>query len=92
MIDRDAVSAERILGASPLETFSYYNGVDTPRSFFAGAIALLRGDNGAARKQLEQARDVFAAGVKETPNVAARIAFFVLTCPLLGDKELAIRE
>ena len=57
MIDRDAATAERILRESPLETFSYFNGVDTPRSFFAGEIALLRGDDATARKELEHARE-----------------------------------
>jgi tetratricopeptide (TPR) repeat protein len=92
MIDRDAAAADRILRASPLETLSYFNGVDTPRSFFAGAIALLRGDNGTARKELEHARDIFAAGVKETPNVADRHAFLGLACALLGEKQRAIME
>jgi hypothetical protein len=78
--------------ASPLDIFSYYNGVDTPRSFFAGQIALLRGDNKTARKELEHARDVFAASVKEAPEVAERHAFLGLTCAFLGEKDRAIKE
>jgi TolB-like protein/class 3 adenylate cyclase len=92
MIDRDAAAAERALLASPLDTFSYFNGVDTPRSFFAGEIALLRGDNATARAELEHARDLFAAYAKEAPDVAERHAFLGLVCALLGDKQRAISE
>jgi TolB-like protein/class 3 adenylate cyclase len=92
MIDRDAAAAERALLASPLDTFSYFNGVDTPRSFFAGEIALLRGDNATARAELEHARDIFAGYAKEAPDVAERHAFLGLVCALLGEKQRAISE
>jgi TolB-like protein/class 3 adenylate cyclase len=92
MIDRDAAAAERALLASPLDTFSYFNGVDTPRSFFAGEIAMLRGDNATARAELEHARDLFAAYAKEAPDVAERHAFLGLVCALLGEKQRAISE
>jgi TolB-like protein/class 3 adenylate cyclase/Flp pilus assembly protein TadD len=92
MIDRDTAAAERALLTSPLDTFSYFNGVDTPRSFFAGEIALLRGDNATARAELEHARDLFAAYAKEAPDVAERHAFLGLVCALLGDKQRAISE
>jgi TolB-like protein/class 3 adenylate cyclase/Flp pilus assembly protein TadD len=92
LIDRDVAAAERMLRASPLDNLSYYNAVDTPRSFFAGEIALLRGDNETARKELERARDIFAASVKEAPNVAERHAFLGLTCAFLGEKDRAIKE
>jgi TolB-like protein/class 3 adenylate cyclase len=92
MIDRDPAGAERALMASPLDTFSYFNGVDTPRSFFAGEIALLRGDNATARPELEHARDIFAAYAKEAPDVADRHAFLGLVCALLGEKQRAISE
>ncbi len=92
MIDRDAAAAEQALLASPLDTFSYFNGVDTPRSFFAGEIALLRGNTATGRKELEHARDIFSALVKEAPDVAERHAFLGLACALLGEKERAIQE
>ena len=92
MIDRDPAAAERALLASPLDTFSYFYGVDTPRSFFAGEIALLRGDTATGRKELEHARDIFAASVKEAPDVAERHGFLGLACALLGEKERAIQE
>jgi TolB-like protein/class 3 adenylate cyclase/Tfp pilus assembly protein PilF len=92
MIDRDTAAAERVLLASPLDTFSYFNGVDTPRSFFAGEIALLRGDNATARTELEQARDIFAAYGKQAADVPERHAFLGLVCALLGEKQRAISE
>jgi TolB-like protein len=92
LIDRDSATAERMLRESPLEAFSYFNAVDTPRSFFAAEIAMLRGDSATARKELEQARDFFAAAVKESPDVAERHAFLGMTCAFLGEKQRAIGE
>ena len=92
IIDRDPSAAEKTLLASPLETFSYFNEVDTPRSYFAGTIALLRGDQATAHKEFAKARDVFAASVKEAPDVPERHAFLGLACALLGEKERAIQE
>ncbi len=92
MIDRDAVSAAGILKSSSLEVFSYFNGVDTPRSFFAGEIAYLRGDKAAAKKELERARDAFATAVQETPEVPERHAVLGMACAFLGDKQRAISE
>ena len=92
LIDRDTVSSARILKSSPLEAFSYFNGVDTPRNFFAGEIAFLHGDNSTAKKELERARDAFATAVQETPEVAERHAVLGMTCALLGEKPRAISE
>jgi len=92
MIDRDAAAAERVLLASPLDTLSYFNGVDTPRSFFAGEIALLRGDNTTAGAELTHARDIFAASMNEAPDVPERHAFLGVVCALLGEKSRAISE
>jgi TolB-like protein/class 3 adenylate cyclase/Tfp pilus assembly protein PilF len=92
LIDRDWSTAAAILQSSPLENFSYFNGVDTPRSFFAGEIALLRGDQATARKELERARDIFAVAAQEAPEVPERHAFLGLTCALLREKQRAINE
>jgi TolB-like protein/Flp pilus assembly protein TadD len=92
LIDRDTVSSVSILKSSPLEAFSYFNAVDTPRSFFAGEIALLRGDKSTAKKELERARDAFATAVQETPEAAERHAVLGMTCALLGEKQRAISE
>jgi serine/threonine-protein kinase len=92
MIDRDVAVAAKTLASSPLETFSYFNAVDTPRSFFAGEIALLKGDGATARKEFERARDIFAGLVQQAPDVAERHAFLGLACALVGDKQRAIAE
>jgi len=92
LIDRDLNAAESILAASPREIFSYFNNVDTPRSYFAGVIALVRGDETRALSELEKARNVFAAGVKESPNVPEPHAFLGWSCALLGKKDEAIAE
>ena len=92
LIDRDPAAAERALLNSSLATISYLNGVDTPRSFFAGEIALMRGDKSAAEKELAHARDLFAAATAETPGTPERHAALGLACALLGEKERAIAE
>jgi TolB-like protein len=92
LIDRDAATAAAILQSSSLQTFYYFNAVDTPRNFFSGEIALLRGDQVTARKELEHAREIFAAAAREAPEVPERHAVLGLTCAFLGDKQAAITE
>lgn len=92
LIDRDANAAEGTLATSPLDSFSYFNNVETPRSFFLGEIALLRGDNTKARSEFEKAKNILAGALKEAPGVAERHAFYGLTCAFLGEKERAIAE
>ena len=92
LIDRNPAAAGRALLDSPLDTFSYFNGVDAPRSLFAGEIALMRGDANTARNQFSRARGFFAAAVEEAPDVPERHAFLGLTCALLGEKQRAIQE
>lgn len=92
LINRDPEGADKALAASPLDTFSYFNGVDTPRSYFAGVIALVRGDTATAQTQLQRARDVLANAVNQSPNAAEPHAFFGLLCSFLGEKERAIAE
>jgi TolB-like protein len=92
LIDRDPGTAEQALRSSPLDTFSYFGGVDAPRGYFAGVIALMRGDNATAQKELSRARDFFAAQVAQASDVPERHAFLGLDYALLGEKERAIEE
>ena len=92
LIDRDLEGADKALAGWPLDTLSYFNEVDTPRSYFAGVVALLRGDKPLAQTQLEQARDVLAKAVKESPTIAEPHAFLGWVCSLLGENERAIAE
>ncbi|MBV9007956.1 MAG: hypothetical protein JO354_02155, partial [Verrucomicrobia bacterium] len=91
-IDRDTAGADKALANSPLESFSYFNEVDTPRSYFTGVVALLRGDLTGARENFAKVRDSFAALSKEAPDAPERHAFLGFVCALLGEKERAIAE
>ena len=92
LIDRDPAAAEQALRTSSLDEFSYFNGVDAPRSYFAGVIALMRGDSATVQKEFSQARDFFAAAIAEAPDAPERHAFLGLSCALLGEKHRAIAE
>jgi len=92
LIDRNVAAAEQALDSSHLDTFSYFNAVDAPRSYFAGAIALMHGDNVTAQNELSHARDFFAAASADAPDIPERHAFLGLTCALLDEKERAVSE
>ncbi len=92
LIDRALPEAEEALRGSPLDIFSYFTGVDTPRSFFAGQIALMRGDETAARRELEKTRDFFDTALKQAPEAPERHAFLGYVCGLLGENDRAIAE
>jgi TolB-like protein/class 3 adenylate cyclase/Tfp pilus assembly protein PilF len=92
LIDRDFAEAEKALRDSSLDTFSYFTGVDTPKSYFAGEIALLRGDMATARRELEKTRDLFDTALKQAPDAPERHAFLGYVCSLLGENERAIAE
>ncbi len=92
LIDRDLAEAEKALHDSSLDTLSYFTGVDTPKSYFAGEIALLRGDMATARSELEKTRDLFDAALKQAPDAPERHAFLGYVCSLLGENERAIAE
>ncbi len=92
LIDRDPDQADGILAASALDNFSYFNNVDTPRSYFLGIIARLRGDKAKAQTEFGRTRELFAAQLKEAPKIAERHAFYGWACALAGDKQQAIEE
>jgi TolB-like protein/Tfp pilus assembly protein PilF len=92
LIDREAVEAENALRSSSLETFSYFTGIDTPKAYFAGVTALVRGDTATARQELEKTRDLFLNLVKESPDAPERHAFLGYVCALLGENDRAVAE
>ncbi len=92
MLDGAYAQADAILGATSLEAIDYLNGGATPKSFLAGCSALARGDNAAARPQLELARATFENQVREAPDSADRHAILGLVYAFLGRKEEALRE
>jgi serine/threonine-protein kinase len=92
MIERDYVTAKRVLDSSPLKEFSYTNSGLTPKSFFYGCIALAQGDAKTAQRFFESTRSVYEAAVKESPDSSDRHANLGLVYAFLGRKEDAIRE
>jgi serine/threonine-protein kinase len=92
MIGRDFATASHVLETSPLGEFSYLAGNATPKSFFQGCIYLAQGDAAAGQKSLDNARAIFEAALKESPNNAERHANLGLVNAFMGRKEDAIRE
>ena len=92
MIKRDFAGAEAALAASPLTEFSYLNGDQTPKDYFAGCAALARGDMAAAQAAFERAQPSFAGAVQEAPENATRRANLGLLYAFMGRKEEAIAE
>ena len=90
MIKRDFAGAEAVLAASPLTEFSYLNGHQTPKAYFAGCAALARGDTAAAQAAFEAARASFEEAVREAPESATRQANLGLLYAFMGRKEAAI--
>ncbi len=91
MIKRDFAGAEAALAATPLEEFSYLNGDQTPKAFFAGCTALARGDHAAAQAAFESARPAFEKAVEEAPQSATRHANLGLLYAFMG-RDDAIAE
>ncbi len=92
MLDRDFAAAEETLKRTPREAIDYLNGGATPKSFLIGGTALARGDDAAAKTNLEAARIVFENAVKEAPDNAERHANLGLVNAFMNRKEEAIRE
>ena len=92
MINRDFDGAEAALAASSLTEFSYLNGDQTPKAFFAGCTALARGDEAKADAAFEAARPSFEEAVREAPENATRHANLGLLYGFMGRKEAAIAE
>lgn len=91
MIQRDYAAADQALVTSTLDLFQS-GGQPTPKSFYHGCTALARGDQAAARTNLEATLTVFEAAVQEAPDNAVRHANLGLVYAFLGRKEEAIRE
>ncbi|MBA2269125.1 MAG: tetratricopeptide repeat protein, partial [Chthoniobacterales bacterium] len=84
MIERDFAGAEAALAESPLEEFSYLNGQQTPKSYFAGCAALARGDTARAKEAFAIAQRIFEEAVREAPQSAVRHANLGLLYALMG--------
>jgi len=92
MIKRDFAGADAALSASPLTELSYLLGGPIPKSYFAGCVALARGDQATAAAAFEAARPTLEQVVKEAPQNAERHANLGLLFAMMGRKDAAIAE
>lgn len=92
MIKRDFAGADAALSASPLTELSYLLGGPIPKSYFAGCVALARGDQTAAAAAFEAARPSLEQVMGEAPESAERHANLGLLYAMMGRKEAAIAE
>jgi tetratricopeptide (TPR) repeat protein len=90
MLERDFISAEKILAEFPLEDFPCAGA--TPKGFFQGSVALARGDVQSAQRFFEAARPGIEDWVRESPDEPSRHARLGLLYAYMRRKEDAIRE
>jgi TolB-like protein/Tfp pilus assembly protein PilF len=91
MIQRDYAAADQALTSCPLDQFQS-GGQPTPKSFYRGCVALVRGDEAAARTNFEATLTIFEAAVQQAPANALRHANLGLVYSFMGRREEAIRE
>jgi TolB-like protein/Tfp pilus assembly protein PilF len=91
MIQRDYAAADQAMASCPLDQFQS-GGQPTPKNFYRGCVALARGDEAAAKTNLEATLAVFEAAVQQAPTNALRHANLGLVYSFLRRKEDAIRE
>jgi tetratricopeptide (TPR) repeat protein len=90
MLERDYVTAEKIVTDFPLEDFS--NAGDAPKTFYQGRVALARGDIESAQRYFAATRPDIEKRVRDDPDVAERHARLGLLYAYMQRKEDAIRE
>ena len=91
MIKRDFAGADAALAASPRTELAYLKGgFAAPKSFFAGCVALARGDKTRAEAHFEEARPSFERVLQAAPESATRHANLGLLLAFLGRKDEAI--
>jgi len=92
MIERDFVTAKRLIDVSPLNEFLYTNAGASPKSYFYGCISLAQGDSKNALQFFDAALATLEAAVKESPNSAERHAMLGMVYAFMGRKDDAIRD
>jgi TolB-like protein/DNA-binding winged helix-turn-helix (wHTH) protein/Flp pilus assembly protein TadD len=90
MLERDYVTAEKILTDSPLEDFPASG--DLPKTFYLGRIALARGDVESAQRYFAAARPATEKRMRDNPDTAEHRAQLGLLYAYMQRKEDAIRE
>jgi serine/threonine protein kinase/Tfp pilus assembly protein PilF len=90
MLERDYVTAERILTDFPLEGFPSDD--DAPKTFSQGRVALARGDIESAQRYFSAATPAIEGWVRDDPDDPGRHAQLGLLYAYMQRKEDAIRE
>src|SRR5947207_919697 len=90
MLERDYVTAEKILADSPLENFSPIG--DALKTYYQGRLALARGDTESAQHYFAAATPDAEKRVRDNPDAAERHAVLGLFYAYMQRKDDAIRE
>jgi tetratricopeptide (TPR) repeat protein len=89
MLERDYVTAEKILGELTSKDFKMG---DFPKTFYQGRTALARGEVELAQGYFAAAMPAFEGGVREDPDDPERHAALGLLYAYMQRKEDAVRE
>ncbi|MGI9086525.1 MAG: tetratricopeptide repeat protein [Chthoniobacterales bacterium] len=92
LIERNPAAAEEAIAAMTSDPLVYGYPPPTPKSYFRGCAALVRGDRDAAHAEFEQARAVWEAELLAQPKNARLHAQLGLLYAFMGRKEDALRE
>ena len=92
LMDRDPNAAERALTSARLENFVAPTGIPMPKSYLAGCVALVRGDDARAQQEFETARPILEQVVMASPQDGIRHAQLGFLYALMGRKDDALRE
>jgi TolB-like protein/DNA-binding winged helix-turn-helix (wHTH) protein/Tfp pilus assembly protein PilF len=90
MLERDYEAAEQLLVDSRPGWVSVV--MDTPKAFYQGRTALIRGDIESARRHFEAAAIVYEKRVRDDPDAASHHAYLGLVYAYRQMKDEAIRE
>jgi tetratricopeptide (TPR) repeat protein len=90
MLERDYVTAERIVTDFPLENFPKVG--EAPKTFYQGRVARAQGDIESAQRYFAAATPDIEKRVRDDPDVAERHARLGLLYAYMQRKEDAIRE
>jgi tetratricopeptide (TPR) repeat protein len=90
MLERDYVTAEKIVTDFPLEKFPKV--LDAPKAFYQGRVARAQGDIESAQRYFAAATPDLEKRVRDDPDVAERHARLGLLYAYMQRKEDAIRE
>ncbi len=92
LMDRNATAAEGALQLARLDTFVAPTGVQLPKGYLAGCVALMRNDVAQAQREFEAARGALEDLVTKSPQDGVRHGQLGFLYALMGRKDDALRE